>query len=112
MEDLFVITALNHSGSFGKNFNKFKFKEKNKIVITSLGQSALGKIVPSVLSVVFPNTDLPADENIYFILLTNIYDGFFVLKTIHNHVLELLLLKVANLVVSSDTHDKAIHYPA
>ena len=68
--------------------------------------------MPSVLSVVFPNTDLPADENIYFILLTNIYDGFFVLKTIHNHVLELLLLKVANLAVSPDTHDKAIHYPA
>ena len=30
MEDLAVITALNHSGSFGKNFVKLK---KNKYVI-------------------------------------------------------------------------------
>ena len=30
MEDLAVFTALNHSGSFGKNFVKFK---KNKYVI-------------------------------------------------------------------------------
>ena len=28
MEDFAVITALNHSGSFGKNF--FKFKEKQQ----------------------------------------------------------------------------------
>ena len=31
MEDISVITALNHSGSFGKNF--FKFKEKDKNVV-------------------------------------------------------------------------------
>ena len=31
MEDLSVITALNHSGSFGKNF--FKFKKTDKDVI-------------------------------------------------------------------------------
>ena len=31
MEDLAVITALNYSGSFGKNF--VEFKEKNKYVI-------------------------------------------------------------------------------
>ena len=30
MEDLAVLTALNHSGSFGKNFVKF---QKNKYVI-------------------------------------------------------------------------------
>ena len=30
MEDLAVFTALNHSGSFGKNFGTFK---KNKYVI-------------------------------------------------------------------------------
>ena len=33
MEDLAVFTALNHSGSFGKNFVKFK---KNKYVIYRL----------------------------------------------------------------------------
>ena len=31
MEDLAVFTALNHSGSFGKNFVKFKKKNKNVI---------------------------------------------------------------------------------
>ena len=45
MEDLAVTTALNHSGSFGKNF--VKFKEKNKT---------------SVLSTVSPNKDLPVGE--------------------------------------------------
>ena len=48
-EDLAVITALNHSGSFGKNFVKFKGK---KIVIhqPNLRRSVLGKTVPEVLS--------------------------------------------------------------
>ena len=31
MEDLTIITALNHSGSFGKNFVKFKENDKNVI---------------------------------------------------------------------------------
>ena len=66
MEDLAVITALNHFGSFRKNF--IKFKEKNKMLFSSLSQSVLRKTVPSVLSTAhwvvletlgtdFPNTD-------------------------------------------------------
>ena len=52
MEDLAVVTALNHSGSFRKNFLKLK---KNiyiyiYILFTSLGRSVLGKTVRSVLS--------------------------------------------------------------
>ena len=40
MEDLAVFTALNHSGSFGKNFVKF---QKNKYVIYRLsGRSVYG----------------------------------------------------------------------
>ena len=31
MEDVAIITALNHSGSFGKNFVEFKGKSKNFI---------------------------------------------------------------------------------
>ena len=37
MEDLAVITALNHSGSFRKNF--VKFKKKIEMLFTSLGRS-------------------------------------------------------------------------
>ena len=48
MEDPAVITALNHSGSFGRNL--VKFKEKKKMLFTSLGQSVLGKTVPTVFS--------------------------------------------------------------
>ena len=44
MEDLAVFTALNHSGSFGKNF--VRFLKKIKMSFTSLGRSVLGKIVP------------------------------------------------------------------
>ena len=40
MEDLAVFTALNHSGSFGKNFVKFK---KNKYVIYQLRVSPYGE---------------------------------------------------------------------
>ena len=40
MEDLAVFTALNHSGSFGKNFVKFK---KNKYVIYRLRVGPYGK---------------------------------------------------------------------
>ena len=47
MEDLAVITPLNHLGSFGKNF--VKFRGKVKMLFTSLGWSVLGKTVPSVL---------------------------------------------------------------
>ena len=80
MEDLAVITALNHSGSFGTNFVKFKEK---KILFTSLGRSVLGKTVPPVLSAslglrpwavfktsgaVFLDSGLPAgEENIYIV---------------------------------------------
>ena len=44
MEDLAVFTALNHSGSFGKNF--VRFLKKIKMSFISLGRSVLGKIVP------------------------------------------------------------------
>ena len=44
MEDLVVITALNHSGSFGENF--IKFKEKNKIVIHQPRSVRIGKNYP------------------------------------------------------------------
>ena len=43
MEDLAVITALNHLGSFGKNFVKFKLK-KIEMLFISLGRSYVGKI--------------------------------------------------------------------
>ena len=39
MEDLAVFTALNHSGSFGRNFFKFK---KNEYVIYRLRVGPLG----------------------------------------------------------------------
>ena len=42
MEDLAVITALNLSGSFGKNLVQFKGK-KNKMLFTSLGLVRIGK---------------------------------------------------------------------
>ena len=56
LEDLDVITALNHSGSFGNNLVNFE-KKKMKMLFTSLGRSVFGKTVPSVLNTVFPNTD-------------------------------------------------------
>ena len=40
MEDLAVITALNHSGSFGMNFVKFK---KNKYVVYRLRVGPYGE---------------------------------------------------------------------
>ena len=49
MEDLAVITALNHSGSFGENFVMFKEK-KIKMLLTRLSRFVLGKPVPEVLS--------------------------------------------------------------
>ena len=49
MEDLAVFTALNHSGSFGKNLVKFK---KNKYVIYRLRVGPYGeKLSTSVLSI-------------------------------------------------------------
>ena len=44
---------------FGKNFDKLKEK---KVLFTSLSRPLSGKTVPSVLSTVFLNTDLPAGE--------------------------------------------------
>ena len=49
MEDLAVITALNHWGSFGMNFVSFQEK-KIKMSFTSLTRSVLGKTVPEVVS--------------------------------------------------------------
>ena len=47
MEDLAVFTALNHSGSFGKNFVKFK---NNKYVIYRLRVGPYGeKILPEAV---------------------------------------------------------------
>ena len=40
MEDLYVFTALNHLGSFGKNFVKFK---KNKYVVYRLRVGPYGE---------------------------------------------------------------------
>ena len=47
MEELAVITALNHSASFGNKCVEFKEK---KMLFTSLCRSVIGKSVPSVLS--------------------------------------------------------------
>ena len=41
MEDLAVFTALNHSGSFGKNF--IRFLKRNKDVIHRLRLVGIGK---------------------------------------------------------------------
>ena len=49
MEYLAVITALNHLGSFGKNFVKLK-KKINKNFIHQLIGFILGKTVPFILS--------------------------------------------------------------
>ena len=56
MEDLAVFTALNHSGSFGKNFVKFK---NNKYVIYR--PTASGSIFKTSVTV-FHHTDLPAGK--------------------------------------------------
>ena len=76
MEDLALIKAVNHSGSFGKNF--VMFMKKTELLFTGLGRSVLGKTMPSVLStarghrlravlktsyIVFPNTDRPRRAN-------------------------------------------------
>ena len=61
LEDLDVITALNHSGSFGKNL--VKFEKKNENAIYQLRSLVFGKTVPSVLNTVFPNTDLRLANN-------------------------------------------------
>ena len=47
MENLAVITALNHSGSFRNHL--LGFRKKIKMLFTSQGRSVLGKTVPSVL---------------------------------------------------------------
>ena len=48
--------------------------KKIKMLFTNLGRSLLGKTVPSVFSTktsgtVFPNTDLPAGDNLYTLRL-------------------------------------------
>ena len=48
MEDPAVITAVNHSGCFGRNL--VQFKGKNKDVIHQSKSDVLGKTVPTVLS--------------------------------------------------------------
>ena len=50
MEDLALITALNHSSSFYEHLFKFPGKKTIKMLFTSSGPSVLGKTVPSVLS--------------------------------------------------------------
>ena len=50
MEDLALITALNHSSSFCEHLFKFRGKKTIKMLFTSSGPSVLGKTVPSVLS--------------------------------------------------------------
>ena len=60
LEDLAVFTALNHSGSFGKNFVKFK---KNKYVIYQLRVNPYGEKLFTI------QTSQPAN-NIY--LLNNV----------------------------------------
>ena len=45
MKDLAVITALNHSGYFEKNF--VEFKNILKMLFTSQGRSVKGKTLPS-----------------------------------------------------------------
>ena len=60
MEDLAVITPLNHLGSFGKNFVKFKGKSKN--VIHQPGLVCIRKNCALCLGLRFPNKDLLASE--------------------------------------------------
>ena len=47
MEDLAVFTALNHSGSFGKNFVKFK---KNKYATRSALPITTPSLTPTILN--------------------------------------------------------------
>ena len=61
MVDLAVITAWTHSGSVLWRIS-LGLRKKIKMSFASLGQSVLGKTVPSVLGTVFPNTDLPVGE--------------------------------------------------
>ena len=65
MEVLAVFTALNYSGSFGKNF--VKLKKKIKMLFTGLGRSVFGKLCLCLEGIVFPNTDLPALTTNFFV---------------------------------------------
>ena len=71
MENLAVLTAFYHSGSFRNHL--LGFGKKIKMFFISQGRSVLGKTAPSVLctrpravskteGTVFPNTDLPSGE--------------------------------------------------
>ena len=62
MEDLALIKAVNHSGSFGKNF--VMFMKKKKLLFTGLGRSVLGKTMPSSC-IVFPIRTSRRANNIY-----------------------------------------------
>ena len=85
MEDLALIKAVNHLGSFGKNF--VMFMKKTELLFTGLGRSVLGKTMPFVLStargrrlravlktscIVFPNTDRPRRANNIYICVPEI----------------------------------------
>ena len=61
MVDLAVITAWTHPGSILWKIS-LGSRKKIKMSFAILGQSVLGKTVPSVLGTVFPNTDLPIGE--------------------------------------------------
>ena len=52
MENLAVLTAFYHSGSFRNHL--LGFGKKIKILFTSQGRSVLGKTVPSVLCTKYP----------------------------------------------------------
>ena len=55
MEDLAVFTALNHSGSFGKNFVKFK---KNKYATRSALPITTPSLTPTILNHTGVNKEL------------------------------------------------------
>ena len=68
MENLGVIVALYHSGSFGNHL--LAFRKKIKMLFTSQGWSVLGKTVPSFLftntsGTVFPIRTSDLVNNIY-----------------------------------------------
>ena len=53
MEDLDVFTALNHSGSFGKNFVKFFLKNKYVIYRLRVGRMVKNLFMLSLRSALF-----------------------------------------------------------
>ena len=61
LEDLDVITALNHSGSFGKNL--VKFEKKNENVIYQLRSLLIWKNCALCLEYSFSQYGPPAGDN-------------------------------------------------